>query len=81
MPGFNRWLTGKNRQINRDRGVYGTPMETDYAGPEINEEAMEGERQGRRRSGGGRGFSFRPAKVGTGYGVRAKYRGGFGRFG
>ena len=76
MPGFNRWLDGKNRQINRQKQVYGTPMDeyADPAGEEIGQEAMRDMRRGRRRSGGGSNYSGRPAKVATGYGGRITRR-------
>ena len=76
MPGFNRWLSGKNKQINRQKQVYGTPMANyaDPAGEEIGQEAMEGMNTGRPKSGGGRRYSARPARVATGYGVRVTRR-------
>ena len=82
MPGFNRWLNGKNRQIrqggyNPSRQVYGTPTANPYAdpaGPEIDEEAIEGGlRRGRPARGGSR-YSGRPARVATGYGGRVTRR-------
>ena len=62
MPGFNRWLNGKNRQINRQKRVFGTPTANyaDPAGEEIGQEAMRGMNTGRPKSGGGGGFSVRP---------------------
>ena len=42
MPGFDRWLSGKNKQINRQKQVYGTPMANyaDPAGAQIAQDAM-----------------------------------------
>ena len=76
MPGFNRWLNGKNRQINRQKRVFGTPMANyaDPAGEEIGQEAMRGMNTGRPKSGGGRRYSARPARVATGYGGRVTRR-------
>ena len=76
MPGFDRWLSGKNKQINRQKQVYGTPMANyaDAAGAQIAQEAMEGMNTGRPKSGGGRRYSARPEKVATGYGGRVTRR-------
>ena len=76
MPGFDRWLSGKNKQINRQKQVYGTPMANyaDPVGAQIAQEAMEGMNTGRPKSGGGRRYSARPAKVATGYGGRVTRR-------
>ena len=76
MPGFDRWLSGKNRQINRQKQVFGTPMANyaDPAGPEIGQEAFRGMNTGRPKSGGGRRYSARPARVATGYGGRVTRR-------
>ena len=81
MPGFNRWLNGKNKQINKQKQmearVFGTPTANPYADPagaQIAQEAMEGMNTGRPKSGGGRRYSARPAKVATGYGGRVTRR-------